>query len=438
MIRLVWKEAREKQYWALLLIAATVIPTLLRHGFSFCGDVWAFSRWAYLCVIVAAVLGASAYSTELAARAADFLCSRPISWKRVLLAKVAVAFGIIALAAILAAIAYRVTCPAAYTKFATVSRLTEGAGFAFALMAAGYLVGAACSVVLPGTFGGILTLLALVSAMGLHWLVLPLITPGGDPPALRYTASWSTSGFAMGAVLAAILIVRSGLTWSAESRAARYGLVVGIVVLCALPLDLLLPRPPTWRMFPPDYEWSSVGPDAECAIAVWPSPDTGQFATKSRMIRASDRIEAGIDLPYRLFVPLPGSYYEMNGSLSSQGPIWTASNAAAFPISQVQVWGVARMDGIAIVHMDTAGRTVETRIRLAAYEPTILPSPDGRLVMVGSNPMDRKILEFVDTESCRKLGPTIEDVREYWWQSNREIGYTDSSNRRHVVRLGER
>lgn len=155
MAQLLWKEYREKRLWLLLVAGAVVFVVLMKSAYTFIGD-WNPGRslWDLLPCVLAILMGLSACSSELAGETASFLYSRPVSWKKLLLAKLAVGIGILAAAAIIGAIVYRVTCPAAYVRYATLGSLAQGVGEALLLTGLPYLVGFAMSVVLPGLLGG--------------------------------------------------------------------------------------------------------------------------------------------------------------------------------------------------------------------------------------------------------------------------------------------
>ena len=132
-------------------------------------------------LLLALLLGAGAYASELTGERATFVFSRPVAWWRMLLAKLIFAAAIIIGATLLAALFYRLAAPAPYRHLATVPHLLAGAwGVAWKLGML-YLFGLACSVVLPGMAGGLLTVTAITGGAGgplVATPVLEVLSPG--------------------------------------------------------------------------------------------------------------------------------------------------------------------------------------------------------------------------------------------------------------------
>ena len=403
MTRLLWKEVREKRVWTLLLTASVVGPLFFGKAHTFVGEFGAFASWVWLSGLVSLFLGLGTFSSELAGGTADFIFSRPVSWKRILLAKILGGLAVIVSAAVLTAIVYCFVRPEQYAAFVTVPRLAEGVGYAVWMMGSAYLVGVACSVVLPGVIGGMLVLLAISVAMGVRQAIFAACNVW-----IPRVVEWE---WLLSAAIAAILVVRFGLTLTAASRAGRYALVVVAVVILATPLHFLLPSDSGWP-----YRESFVSPDGQYAIVHW-SAMTDMLKENTLgsgyIVRLSDGKKATVTLPSNIVVR----------------PIyWSKSNAVVF-----------RWEGaIRTVQMDDRGMLHEHSIKIGSGEPSrMYLSPDRKLALVWSSDKRRGRLEFADIETRRKLDLVITDPKRFWWQSNTEVGYVDTEGKRRIVRVVE-
>lgn len=242
-------------------------------------------------------------------------------------------------------------------------------------------------------------------------------------------------GSLSGAVVAAFLIVRFGLTLSAAARAGRYALAVGGITLAASAGALLVPQSDVEALYTSQSRQYSVSPDGRYVIrtAYIQVPSSRGWGYRAhyrppRMIRLSDRHSA--------LVPWSGEF-----PLSSLH--WTMSGAAYFIVDHGHRANHLSDRGLAIIQMSPGGKATTQEIALGegeAYSYNLLPSPDSNLVAVrlGQGKSGLVKIVIVDVTRGRKLPLTISGaIWEVWWQSNTEIGYHDTRNKRHVVRVTE-
>lgn len=258
MMRLLWKEWRERLGWGLAWTAAVLGVSLFAHGQAFCGDRVAWvTAWPVLPLLLALLAGAGGYASETKAGRAEFLFSRPVSGGRVLLGKLLygamIAFGAPLLAAV---IFYGIADPAYHAQM-TFPHLLLGVWDLGWKMGALYLLGLACAPVVPGLFGGIMTFAVLVVLV----FAAILVSMNGIYEARSHFdltrwydgAWWDMREYAvpacivLGAVLAAwaggYALTRFGHTLTPTQRIARYTRVVLPVVLLFWLAGFLLPTP---------------------------------------------------------------------------------------------------------------------------------------------------------------------------------------------------
>ena len=100
-----WKNGAERIVVA-ALAAAAIAPVVFGSGLSFSGDIGAFSPWLLLPVALAIRLGTGMYACDGDQDSGDFLFSRPVGWRAIAAAKVALGIAVVLAACVLAALAY--------------------------------------------------------------------------------------------------------------------------------------------------------------------------------------------------------------------------------------------------------------------------------------------------------------------------------------------
>lgn len=401
MRALLWKEYREKRVWLLLLLASTVGVVLRGYGYTYAGGN--ATPWATISTLIALLLGAATFSSEIAGRNANFLFSRPVSWKKLLLSKVIIGIGLLLLTAVITAIVYRLICPEPYKHLATPYSLGKGVLYAMMFMGFGYFFGLVCSAVLPGAFGGLLV--AFAGCIALSVCEGALYSPSAY---YHVKSEWSPWAWAIGALIAMILISRFGLTLTNGARIWRFVLTILVTVLCFLPLDFLAEKDPAdmlARLFKPSYGSVSIGPSGKYLLA--------DIRHRQYLIRLSDS-KRGIS------------------RVNPENALW-ASLDTAYSLNGSE---------IKIAWMRPNGKVEYNRIPLGQLAQAAIPSPSGRFTIVrqlsnksGGDSQPSPGLMAVDI-----LNPSIvldieKGIRDFWWQSATEVGYVDDQGNRHIVTL---
>jgi len=240
MIRLCWKELRERRLWLLGWAAGILIVSLYGRGQAFCGEPVGeqYIPWLLLPLAMGMAAGAGAYSAESLPERARFLFARPVRWQHVLLAKVMLGLAVAVAVPLLAALIFRLAGPEPYRPLVTMETVLAGAWPVTAALMIGYLLGLACSLMLPGAAGGVL-MAALVITLWVAYLVLLQLLINN----FNGTQVQAFIGVFMLAVIAGGLrLAHFGLTLPTERRLPRV-LVVFLPVL-AIGVWLIL-----WLMY---------------------------------------------------------------------------------------------------------------------------------------------------------------------------------------------
>ena len=424
MIRLLWKELREKRIWALILAISAIGPIIFGQSYTYLGEFANISGWSWFSILAAALLGTNTYSSEIAKGAVDFLYSRPISWKKILFSKVIAGLVIIIITSLLTAITYKLFVPEQYAKFATMPRLGVGIGQAFLILGYAYMVGIVCSVVLPGILGGVLTFFGLIALFSIEMAVL-------ESYPLDYVYEWVMIGWAFGALIATIMIARFGITLRIPARIVRYLTVVILIVVCTTTIGFVFERPINRILNPMDSNWESISPDGKYALVTATAP----YKNRKRyhgtwMVRLSD-----------------GKRTIISSTIVGNYALWCKPG----------MFVAGYEHRIYKIQMDAQGKIHTRKLKLDIGSPILLPSPDCKLMLLASayrgkhsstpppappkalrtRALDRANvkLEFVEVDQLRKLPLTIIGARRYWWQSNTKVGYIDLNGNRHIVNV---
>ena len=415
MRRLIWRELRERSGWAVVLALSCVGVTLVLRRFTFVGGFSAATAWLWLPIATAFLFGLGAFSSEQAG-SADFLYSRPVSWKKMLLAKVAAALVVIVGSVVLSAVVYRLIRPEQYAQFTTVPHLARGAAYTAALLMVAYLFGLAYSPPLPGVFGGIVTFIALMVALGLETSVYQALSNRGAADAAMVSVRW-LCGWIAGSAAATVVLARFGMTLPTPARVLRYAVVVLVVVVPATGLMSVIPRNRTRIDFGMESRLSqtSFSPDGRYALVertrlldllqTPASPATDVF-----LLRISDQKSAKLSYEGPLIVGLRAA--------------WARSDAVVYRDPH----------GIRIARMEPNGSIVEKTVQVfPGSRGFFLPSADRRYALVLYQKGEIEKAAVVDVERAVRVGPILEDVKKRWWQSNTEVGYIDAAGKRHIV-----
>lgn len=430
MKRLLWKEFRERCWWALGWTAAIVGASCFGQAQAFCGDqAPVLSVWLVLPLLMAALVGAGAFAGETTRDRATFVYSRPIPWWAMLVAKFIFGAVIMVGAPLLAALLFRCFAPEPYRLLATPAHLLVGVwGLAWKL-AVLYLFGLACSVVIPGIAGGVLTVVVVIV------FALPIAVLIGLFSFAKFWQIQQAVGLCLaawiGTVCAGLLLTRYGLTLSTDERVKRFAQVFVPVLLGGWLLSVALPQ--AWGqelLLRWEPSFTSVSPTGAYALLVsyqrfnplglfLSQNGDDFFASRSELVRMADGA---------LVMTIPTDMERNYNSLWSWQ--WTSNDLAYYVC----------YDGYLYI-VNTPARKL-TRLPTQNGRPW-LTSPDGNLLLFreifqkdNHSPTETR-LRFIDLRAARMFNTSIKgSIADAWWQSNTEVGYHDYQHERHVVPLG--
>ncbi|MBI2843516.1 MAG: ABC transporter permease [Armatimonadetes bacterium] len=468
MKRLLWKEFRERWPWVAVLALSVLGVVVAGKGYTYCGSFETFTGWVAPSVLAALFLGMGAYSSELGWGTADFLHSRPITWKRILSAKLLFGILTIAIVCIVGAVLYRVTIPQAYAVHATVPALAEGAGIASLILTIAFLMGLVSSVVLPGAVGAALIFLAIVVGLGIEWAAVDPRArfEQGVVPNLPY---WIITGWWLGASVAALVVLRFRITLPMPVRTKRYASMTLLTVAILSPLQFVGPFQHWEELFIRLRQFNS-SPSGDY-ILVMDYLDPSRFRRNwtirhyadreacikqvSYMVRLSDGARGEIDT-WRV-----GSVRNPDGTVKLWTyPVSIESYAWAGEIAYDIYYSSDPMDSnrtridLYKAWIDRSGDVRQSKVRLAtidrrSYRFRCLDSPDRRyfaVLIVSRNTGDASLKIFdmwldITRPDIIPLDDMITDPKsrrnDLWWESNTEIGYYDREGKRHVISVGE-
>ncbi len=253
MRRLLTKELKEKRTWIALLLVVLCAGTFLgMYALLFAGWVgWRMWQEQAMMpfIFIGLIAGLAAYSSELSRGRADFLMSRPVSWKKLLAAKVIAGVIGVAAAAALAGLAYWLSLPPEFRAAVPLTRIGAGVVFLTVYCSIGYLAGMVFSNVLPGVFGSALVL-ALVYFCGISTVMSFDIHKAK-------TLFWPGLAWLIAPLAATLVIARFGVTLQPMERLRRYGLACLIVAAVIAPLGFLISWPHEQKDSYGDSMWFS-------------------------------------------------------------------------------------------------------------------------------------------------------------------------------------
>ncbi len=240
MRRLVTKELKEKRVWLGILFVVIAGGTALG---TFSG---LFAGWRGLpegmgqappliLAYIGFLMGLTNYTSELVPGRADFLMAKPITWKRLLAAKLIAAFGGVVIITAVVGIGYWLSLPVEYWRFLSLGRLVSAiiylSGFAFV----GYIAALPFSNVLPGMLGSALVL-AGVYLLGSATSITLDVYHAKSP-------FWAQAAWFVAAPIGALVVARFGSTLQPLDRLRRYGLVCAVIAAFVAPVSYFAPTP---------------------------------------------------------------------------------------------------------------------------------------------------------------------------------------------------
>lgn len=463
MIPLLWKEWCERSLWFVFLAVSILVAGWHGHAQAFCGEDMPVlvNPWFYQPVALAVLAGAGGYVSELHKGRADFIFSRPISWHSVLLVKLLIGAAVILFVPLLSALAFRVVGPLPYRELVTPATALAGAWPLIFVMAIGYLVGLACSLIVPGIAGGMLTVIVLLllfvsSSICLSQAFEYLTHENSHVLNIWLVAYIQPISLCLVTILAAFPLARFGLTLDTSERLKRFLPRLLVPLLLIWGAGLLLPESYLETISLKSFvQWSQIDQSGRYAfvaygrhIPIYGVPDyQRQFAK--------------LPAESSMIVSLPDHKPLLNWE-RGQSPYniitWTSHDSALLA-STAQ--GATRYREY-LVDIHTGKERTLHKAEQNVYPWALSPDGDRLLqrftqviIKVAGQTCDASGFVAVDLQtgntmrkewlntrpSARAKAPTGQEpecLRYLWWQDNDTIGYQLYNGHRQFIHLPDR
>ena len=436
MTRLLWKEWQERRLWLGLWVLAVVGNVVFVHvprpvtDWHYC----AFDEWR-LPLLAALLAGLGAYGSELRGRRADFLYTRAHSWGQVLLAKLLLGAAAVATAALLGVVACRLTAPAAYLPFITPQHLLWVGWEIIEYTGLAFLLGTACSLVLPGLPGSLLMLLVVVGAAYLSDAVLGKMVGG------RYDHWPSLVSFALSMLLTGLLLARNGMTRPLGTRMRRFLLIFLVPALLSTVFVIIETRHDPHI----DRDWGFIeSPSGANVIAKFTEDFRSQPDQLAWIHKAEQKVYPINFLNERFTYWIQDSRWASGDYLFLQGRDKRMDRYMPTPQCVLLWW---ENGGLHHYNFSEQENACINTSRL----PLLFPAPDQRSLLIAGTAgilvFDRKtstmrtIIDVPEADQAYgKLDPSVPDLGapydRCWWQDADTIGYMHPvSGKRMLVRV---
>lgn len=411
---LLWKEFYEKRMWGLLWAVSIVLALGIKSNFC-SGSL--ITNWTFLPIVLSFVMGAAAYSTELKENSVDFLYSQPIHWAKLLLVKAMFGLTVIFGSTLMSVVVFRFSCPDYYVDFITPDRVIFVVRSIAWFLWTCYLSGLFFSVVLPGVVGSLTVfVICLLPVTFLEWV--------GD----NYVQASAVDMFHLGRsyiilvgpAIAALIILRFGLSLSIRSRAMKYGLVVLLISVTLPTLFMLIPKETFISVFCERVcDKSSISPKGNYALIhyKWRFNNSAGVVSHSLIFREAQYLIRLSD----------GRATSLDCQLTSYKTCTWLNNNTVYCYSTAA-------PGIQIIQLTPRGKAVCRYLKLSGNPMQIIPSSDGSKAIVMSKGQQEIMIDILDTKTGKMVAPSIRQANACWWQSGTEVGYLNSSGR-HILNL---
>ncbi len=257
MMRLLWKEIRERGWAHLIWALAIIFVTVFRPATSFFGQKLLFRLYSDVAVIalpafLALIAGSCAYNSELVKDRASFVFARPVAWWMMLLAKIIPGIIVLLITPLISVSLYYAFGPEVYRSYMTANNVISGIWQIIWPSALVYLLSCLCAPVLSGYAGGAFTIGAVGIISSIVSGILLVILP--DRCFTYFTNNEIMSAniaIVFGALAGGIILTRFAVRLDVRERMLRFLriiamlLAIGLLIGCLIPDDWRIPSPET-------------------------------------------------------------------------------------------------------------------------------------------------------------------------------------------------
>jgi len=410
--RLLWKEWQERRHWFLLWSLSLVALSMVGEG-QYCTENYKEpTNWMMIPILLALLAGLQGYSSELTGNRAAFLYMRGVIWKQVLAVKILLGLGVAILTAVLTTAISVLAMPAVYHPFMTMKTAAFSALFVVLFTGGPYLLGLCCSVVLPGIFGSIGTLMLYYGGIMFIGMLIPKTLQITEP-------IFSFIGAVLGILAAMVVIVRFGLTLAWSQRLARFAAISLVGIGIGYITDFTIAR-----VYP-----HAIAKPFSREVALSPS---GRYALISET-------EDGQHHRYTFVVMKNDKRLPIEKADSSAPPSWTTND------DLVQSTYHGTYDNTLQLFRYVDGHLLQHQLNNSPIDAQcrLSPSPDGKLLLADVH-NDLLVIDppsgsvrtvanlDVHPHSTKRMRTTTYYAIHYWWQDNHTIGYEQTNPSRRI------
>jgi hypothetical protein len=415
MRRWLWKELRERGGWGLCWLAAIVAA-----GIGVSASVTCYGGHALLrvgggaAVLLAVLLGSTAYASETLPGRAIFVFARPVAWWRPLLGKVLSAALFILAGLLIAVLWYKLGGPERYRPLFTAEKMLLVLAIGLGALLVPYLVAMCCSVVLTGITGGIITFCAVLLVLLGEFAVSNVFQAFGSMPNVAVATVMKLIASTLLALLCAgVPLMHFGLTLTVHERVKRFALVFAAALAVLLTAGALLRAPQ-----PGDgtgVSQAALSPDGRYLFAIYTH---SHFDMKYQQYSYdhTGRILRVSDLAPVLDVPAPQDL--MNGQYHIS---WTSPSRVA----TMMIHRVNNRQMVSVTVADAEMRHVRRYdVKSREWCSFDFISSNGKTAVFtirNSGSMWTALFLHLDT------GETVTHNLDSWWESDGAFAYRDQA-----------
>ena len=411
MRRLLWKEHRECWLYGVALAISSMLIVVIGTSYTFQGHINEITGWSILPAIISAVMGASTLSREKENNSLEGMVARSISLNQLVLAKTLLALIYSTVAAFVSMVAFLIACRPEYRQFINLHELGYGVAVAVGFTSLAWYYGFGLSIY--PRFETNLHMLLWISLVA--WMI-PLFASDNTP--ITRWESWSTWVLMVTPLL--VIVLHIHCHWNSDKKPLKFGFITIMVLSGIISLYAGKYQAYSYRYPSMSRQLRTVSPDGVAALYIVTTEQPGREAVhhwqfvdlrNGKLLQRVDDVYKG------------AAYYESIQAWVDRKTAIIYSEKNSKPYANI----------IDISKNNNTASQVPTKE--SGEEIAFTPSPNGDYVIYAdfdySTPANMRIL---DVRHAKWLTGTIK-VRNCWWQSDRSVGYIDTTGKRRILPL---
>lgn len=246
MMRLIWKEMRERWLLHILWILSMLIVLMIDYKSYISGSNHLYDNDIFvLPIIIALFIGGSAYKSELTGDRILFAYSRPIAWWKLLIAKIIPGTIAVLITPIILFILYYQFFNDCYSNYISWHSVINNLLIVFSIYFAFYLVGISSSTVLGGILGGLFTIIASYIIIILFAAITyEFISDAQSTNKILFTAFVSVN---IGIIISGIILARYNAKLKRSERISRFCIIFAFFVITGFIVGIVRNKPEKYQ-----------------------------------------------------------------------------------------------------------------------------------------------------------------------------------------------